>query len=71
MNLSISLVAVVVRDYDDAIKFYFVKLGFESVENTYQAEQEKSMCRCDFSGKWSCICIVGDSCKRTSKNLCL
>ena len=47
MNLSISLVTVVVRDYDDAIKFCFEKIEFKSVENTYQAEQEN---RCVFRG---------------------
>ncbi|MFT4742128.1 MAG: catechol 2,3-dioxygenase-like lactoylglutathione lyase family enzyme [Yoonia sp.] len=41
MNQSISLVAVVVRDYDDAIKFYVEKLGFDLVDDTYQPEQDK------------------------------
>ena len=41
MNQSISFVAVVVRDYDDAIEFYVEKLGFELVEDTYQPEEEK------------------------------
>ena len=41
MNQSLALVAVVVRDYDDAIKFYVEKLGFELVEDTYQPEQDK------------------------------
>lgn len=40
MNQPISLVAVVVRNYDYAIIFYVEKLGFESVNNIYQAEQE-------------------------------
>jgi catechol 2,3-dioxygenase-like lactoylglutathione lyase family enzyme len=41
MNQSLSLVAVVVRDYDEAIAFYTQKLGFVLVEDTYQAEQDK------------------------------
>tara|TARA_R110002049_G_scaffold44333_5_gene130078 strand:- start:129706 stop:130110 length:405 start_codon:yes stop_codon:yes gene_type:complete len=41
MNQSLSLVAVVVRDYDDAIAFYTEKLGFELVDDTYQPEQDK------------------------------
>lgn len=41
MNQSLSLVAVVVRDYDDAIAFYVDKLGFDLVEDTYQPEQDK------------------------------
>lgn len=38
---SISLVAVVVREYDEAIRFYVDKLGFRLVDDTYQPEQDK------------------------------
>ena len=38
---SISLVALVVGDYDEAITFYCGKLGFELLEDTYQPAQEK------------------------------
>jgi catechol 2,3-dioxygenase-like lactoylglutathione lyase family enzyme len=31
----------VVRDYDEAIRFYTEKLGFSLVEDTYQPEQDK------------------------------
>ena len=41
MNQSLSIVSVVVRDYDAAIEFYTQKLGFELIEDTYQAEQDK------------------------------
>ena len=34
-------VALVVRDYDEAIAFYTEKLGFTLVEDTYQPEQDK------------------------------
>jgi catechol 2,3-dioxygenase-like lactoylglutathione lyase family enzyme len=34
-------VALVVRDYDEAIAFYTGKLGFTLVEDTYQPEQDK------------------------------
>ena len=34
-------VALVVRDYDEAIAFYTQKLGFTLVEDTYQPEQNK------------------------------
>jgi catechol 2,3-dioxygenase-like lactoylglutathione lyase family enzyme len=34
-------VALVVRDYDEAIEFYTKKLDFELVEDTYQPEQDK------------------------------
>lgn len=41
MNQSIAHIALVVRDYDEAISFYVAKLGFELVEDTYQAKQNK------------------------------
>ena len=34
-------VALVVRDYDEAIEFYTKKLNFTLVEDTYQPEQDK------------------------------
>jgi len=34
-------VALVVKDYDEAIDFYTKKLNFELIEDTYQAEQDK------------------------------
>ena len=41
MRQSIVHVALVVRDYDEAIEFYTNKLGFTLVEDTYQPEQDK------------------------------
>jgi catechol 2,3-dioxygenase-like lactoylglutathione lyase family enzyme len=41
MKQSIVHVALVVRDYDEAIEFYTKKLRFTLVENTYQPEQDK------------------------------
>jgi catechol 2,3-dioxygenase-like lactoylglutathione lyase family enzyme len=38
---SILHVALVVRDYDEAIEFYTKKLGFRLIEDTYQPEQDK------------------------------
>ena len=38
---SIIHVALVVRDYDEAIRFYVDTLGFTLVEDTYQPEQDK------------------------------
>ena len=37
----ISLTALVVRDYDEALQFFVGTLGFELVEDTYIAEQNK------------------------------
>ena len=41
MNQSVAHIALVVRDYDEAIDFYVNKLGFELVEDSYQPEQDK------------------------------
>lgn len=41
MKQSIVHVALVVRDYDEAIEFYTTKLNFTLVEDTYQPEQNK------------------------------
>lgn len=41
MNQSIVHIAIVVKDYDEAIKFYTEKLNIELLEDTYQPEQDK------------------------------
>jgi catechol 2,3-dioxygenase-like lactoylglutathione lyase family enzyme len=41
MKQSIVHIALVVRDYDEAIDFYVNKLGFELIEDTYQPAQDK------------------------------
>jgi len=41
MKQSLIHVALVVRDYDEAIDFYCRKLHFTLIEDTYQPEQDK------------------------------
>ena len=41
MKQSIVHIALVVKDYDEAIAFYTEKLNFDLIEDTYQAEQDK------------------------------
>ncbi|AVK47595.1 MULTISPECIES: VOC family protein [Clostridium] len=41
MIQSIVHIALVVKDYDEAIEFYTKKLHFELVEDTYQPKQQK------------------------------
>ncbi|MEL6806123.1 MAG: VOC family protein, partial [Bacteroidota bacterium] len=41
MKQSIIHIALVVKDYDEAIDFYTNKLHFKLIEDTYQAEQDK------------------------------
>ncbi len=41
MRQAIVHIALVVRDYDEAIEFYTQKLRFTLIEDTYQPEQDK------------------------------
>ncbi len=41
MKQSIVHVALVVKDYDEALDFYINKLNFVLIEDTYQPEQDK------------------------------
>lgn len=41
MQQSLAHVAIVVRDYDEAIEFYTKKLHFKLLEDIYQPEQDK------------------------------
>ena len=41
MKQSIVHIALVVREYDEALDFFVKKLGFELIEDTYQPEQDK------------------------------
>lgn len=41
MKQKIAQIALVVRDYDEAIEFYTKKLKFELIEDIYQPEQDK------------------------------
>jgi catechol 2,3-dioxygenase-like lactoylglutathione lyase family enzyme len=41
MKQQLALVAVVVRDYDEAIAFYTKRLGFDLIEDTLLPEEDK------------------------------
>jgi len=41
MKQSIVHIAILVRDYDEALEFYLNKLRFVLIEDTYQPEQDK------------------------------
>jgi len=41
MKQNITHIALVVRDYDEAIEFYTQKLNFNLIEDVYQPEQNK------------------------------
>ena len=48
---AITHIALVVRDYDEALDFYLNTLGFELLEDTYQKEQDK---------RWVLVAPPGD-----------
>ena len=50
MKQAIVHIALVVRDYDEAIEFYTKKLNFELIEDSYQPEQDK---------RWVVVAPVG------------
>ena len=52
MNQSIAHIALVVRDYDEAISFFTEKLHFTLVEDIYQPEQDK---------RWVTVAPPGDT----------
>lgn len=41
MKQNIVHIALIVKDYDEAIDFYVSKLQFELIDDTYQPEQDK------------------------------
>ncbi len=52
MKQSIAHIALVVRDYDEAIHFFTEKLSFTLVEDIYQPEQDK---------RWVTVAPPGDA----------
>ena len=52
MKQAITLIALVVRDVDEAIDFYTKQLNFDLTEDTYQAEQDK---------RWVVVCPPGSA----------
>lgn len=58
MNQSLAHIALIVRDYDEAIDFYVDTLGFELVDDTYQAEQDKRWVVVRPKGTGSCSILL-------------
>ncbi|TAG27647.1 MAG: VOC family protein [Burkholderiales bacterium] len=62
MKQSLMHIALVVRDYDEAIAFYTGKLNFTLVEDTFQPEQDK---------RWVLVAPPGGSPGSASGGCCL
>jgi catechol 2,3-dioxygenase-like lactoylglutathione lyase family enzyme len=58
MQQSIAHIALVVRDYDEAIDFYVGTLGFDLVDDTYQPEQDKRWVVVKPKGEGSCSLLL-------------
>jgi len=58
MNQSLHMIALVVRDYDEAIAFYVGVLGFTLVEDTFIAEQNKRWVVVAPPGSTSCRLLL-------------
>ena len=61
MPQSLSLVALVVRDYDEAIAFYVDTLGFVLVDDTYQPEQHKRWVVVRPKGDGNCALLLAQA----------
>jgi len=54
MQQQLAMLALVVRDYDEALDFYIGKLGFELIEDTPVPEQNK---------RWVVVAPPGSTCR--------
>lgn len=58
MKQEIVHIALVVKDYDEALNFYIDKLGFELIEDTYQPEQDKRWVVIAPKGSFGCTLLL-------------
>lgn len=61
-------IALVVRDYDEAISFYTKKLHFELIEDTYQPEQDKRWVVVAPKGSNGCTILLAKASNETQEN---
>lgn len=63
MRQAIIHIALVVKDYDEAIEFYTKKLKFTLVEDTYQPEQDKRWVVVSPPGSAGCTLLLAKASK--------
>ena len=68
MNRRITHVALVVRDYDEAIKFYTQKLGFILLEDTMLSETKRWVLIAPISASSSCALLLAKATNETQEN---
>ena len=61
MPRTLAHIALVVRDYDEAIEFYVGKLGFDLLDDTYQPEQDKRWVVVSPSGQEGCSILLAQA----------
>lgn len=67
MKQNIVHIALVVKDYDEAIDFYVNKLNFELIEDTYQPEQDKRWVVIAPPGSNGCTILLARASKEEQK----
>lgn len=67
MNQRIMHMALVVDDYDEAVKFYTEKLHFRLIYRRHRAERDKKMGTGSTTRQQRMLFIIGESCKRRTK----
>jgi Lactoylglutathione lyase and related lyases len=67
MKQNIVHIALVVKDYDEAIDFYVNKLHFELIEDTYQPEQDKRWVVVAPPGSNGCTILLARASKEEQK----
>ena len=68
MSKKIAHIAIVVRDYDEAIEFYTQKLGFILSEDTILNETKRWVLVAPNSDTSSCALLLAKAAKKTQEN---
>ena len=58
MNQRLAHIAIVVRDYDEAIRYYTTKLGFELIEDTILSPEKRWVLVRPRGGENSCMLLL-------------
>jgi catechol 2,3-dioxygenase-like lactoylglutathione lyase family enzyme len=68
MNRKIAHIAIVVRDYDEAIEFYTQKLGFILIEDTILSETKRWVLVTPTADETGCALLLAKAANKTQEN---
>jgi catechol 2,3-dioxygenase-like lactoylglutathione lyase family enzyme len=68
MNSKIAHIAIVVRDYDEAIEFYTQKLGFILLEDTVLSDTKRWVLVTPVSDNLNCALLLAKAANETQEN---